>query len=111
MVPLWSGGLTKINIDDIEKIQKICFKIILSQNYICYSKALETLKEITLEQRRKNLCKKFAKKSVENPKINFLFKKAKNLKTRSGKKYVEPFTKTNRAYTGCVPYLTRLLNE
>ena len=76
--PLWTGGLTKTNISDIERIQKRCFKIILSQNYRSYPQALEMLEQVTLEQRRNILCKKFAKRCTRSQKMSGLFAKSKS---------------------------------
>ena len=109
-VPVWNSALTQTNIRNLERVQKTAFKVILSTQYISYRNALEFLKEKTLEQRRKILCKKFALKCTKNPKMTTLFKKAPN-RTRNGKRFLEPLTKTKRAYRGCIPYLTRLLNE
>ena len=113
--PLWSGALTQKNINDIERIQKTCFKVILSGKYHSYESALKTLNMEKLEQRRKNLCIKFAKKCTKNPKMSFLFHKRNTRvptrKNKHPKPYIEPLTHTKRVYTGCVPYLARLLNK
>ena len=110
LVPVWNSGLTQANIRDIKRVQKTAFKVILSTKYTSYQKSLKLLNEKTLEQRRKILCKKFAIKCTKNPKMSILFKKAPNV-TRNSKKFLEPMTKSKRAYKGCIPYLTRLLNE
>ena len=108
--PIWTGALTQANIKDIEKIQKTCFRIILGQNYSSYPETLEMLDQITLEERRKQACKKFAKKSLSHPKMHSYFKRS-NDKTRFSKKFIEPSTKTLRAHNGPIPFLTRLLKE
>ena len=38
-VAIWNSGLTKSQSNDLEKIQKIAFKIILDDNYISYEVA------------------------------------------------------------------------
>ena len=106
--PLWTEGLTQKNKKDIERVQKTCFKVILGQHYSSYENALETLEQETLEQRRKKISKKFAKNCSRNPKFSQFFRKVRN---RSYKPFIEPNTKTKRAFMGSIPYLIRLLNE
>ena len=108
--PIWTGGLTQSNIADIEKIQKTCFKIILGQGYSTYPEALELLDQKTLEERRRQACRKFAKKSVVHPKMKAKFTRTKD-RTRYAKRFIEPKTKSKRASDGPIPFLTRLLNE
>ena len=108
--PLWSGALTKKNSDKIEKVQKTCFKVILGIKYLSYQNSLKVLNEITLEERRKKLCTKFAKKSAVNPKMSFLFQRRAH-RTRKGRPYIEPKTHSKRAQNGSIPYLIRLLNQ
>ena len=73
--PIWTGGLTLANIASIEKVQKTCFKVILSFRYISYREAFNVLGETTLKKRRTAICKKFAKKCTKNPKMSWLFQK------------------------------------
>ena len=61
-VPVWHSGLTQQQSADIERIQKIAFKIILQQNYENYKQAYSSLTAQTLQQRRVKLCSKFASK-------------------------------------------------
>ena len=55
-VAIWNSGLTKGQIKDLEKIQKVAFKIILSDSYISYELACDTFDSPTLSQRRLQLC-------------------------------------------------------
>ena len=109
-LPLWTGALTLINREKIERVQKACFKLMLSNKYTNYETALKLLDEQTLQERRQKLCLKFAKKSAKNPKMKHLFKKQTSYPTRL-RPYMEPLTHSKRAYTGCIPHLIRLLNE
>ena len=54
-VPAWHSGLTRQQSTDIERIQKISFKLILGDNYENYQQACKILSTKTLEQRRINL--------------------------------------------------------
>ena len=100
-----------MNSDKIEKVQKTCFKLILGNNYQSYQNALEKLDELKLDQRRKKLCLKFAKKSSLNPKMSTLFQKRVNRITRKATRFIEPLTHSKRAYNGPIPHLIRLLNS
>ena len=51
-VVIWSSGLTRAQSNDIEKIQKIAFKIILEDNYISYDVACTILNTSPLSYRR-----------------------------------------------------------
>ena len=65
-VPVWHGGLTQKQSKDIERVQKVAFKIILNHNYQSYPHALKTLDAETLYQRRVNICKNFASKNIKS---------------------------------------------
>ena len=59
-VPVWHPGLTKKQSADIESVQKMAMKIILQDKYVDYKLACSTLSAKTLEERRLQLCSKFA---------------------------------------------------
>ena len=61
--PLWSGDLSIKNTRDLERVQKIAFKIILGPKFLSYEDALAELEEETLEERKIDLCKKFGPNS------------------------------------------------
>ena len=42
-VPVWNAGLTKHESNQIERVQRSAFHIILGEGYVCYENALETL--------------------------------------------------------------------
>ena len=65
--PVFTSMLTQQDIHDIERIQKIVLKIILSENYTTYEEACITMNTITLEKRRKHLSLKFALSCINNP--------------------------------------------
>ena len=58
-VPVWHSGLTNKQTNQIEKIQKIAFKIILGDDYISYDVACTLLGVEPLELRRTQLCLNF----------------------------------------------------
>ena len=51
-VAVWHSGLTKINIESIERIQKQAMKVIFKSQYSSYENALKLAKFTTLEMRR-----------------------------------------------------------
>ena len=61
-VPVWHSSLTKLQSNEIEKVQKIAMKIILKHKYVSYDLACRKFNTITLEERREKLCYKFASK-------------------------------------------------
>ena len=109
--PVFTSGLSKTNIKDIENIQKSAFKIILRGNYKDYNNALSVLGQDTLEYRRNLITFKFAKNCLNHPKMNHLFQRRKNVKTRSGNRFIESRFKSSRGYNGPIQFMTRLLNQ
>ena len=109
-VPTFTGALTTKNIEDIEQVQKLAFKIILRGKYKDYNNALEILEEKTLEERRKELTLKFAKKCQKHPIMKGYFN-LNNNGTRSGDTYTETLSLNARLYNEPINYMTRLLNE
>ena len=110
-VPVWHGGLTEKQSKDIERVQKVAFKIILNHNYQSYPHALKTLDAETLYQRRVNICKNFASKNI---KIEFsLFDKPQqHPRTRSKPKTVKEFKCNTARYSkSSLPFLSKLLNS
>ena len=68
-MPVFSGALSKTNIQDFEDVQKVAFKIILKGNYKNYENALVVLEQDTLEDRRKFISSRFAKNNYKHPHI------------------------------------------
>ena len=65
-VPVWHSSLTRKQSLDIERVQKVAFRIILGPLYISYKQACQYLCTKTLEERRTKLCLKFAKKNLKS---------------------------------------------
>ena len=57
---VWHSSLTQELSSSLEKVQKICLKIIRGDNYVSYSAALEMCNLKTLARRRENRCLAFA---------------------------------------------------
>ena len=70
---VWHFSITKEEISDLERVQKVACRIILQEDYVSYEQALEELNLQTLYERRDKLCLKFAKRCVNHPKASNMF--------------------------------------
>ena len=109
-VPAWHSGLTKQQSADIERIQKIAFRLILGQKYENYTQACNLLSTQTLREMRVKLCLIFASKNFKSD--NSFFKKVESRKnTRQKANLVQEFKcRTKRFQKSSLPYLANLLN-
>ena len=115
--PVWSGNLTKGENRQIERVQKAAFSIILGSQYKCYEHALKVFNCETLEDRRKGINLKFAKKSSKHPKFahwfSFVQSRSHGMETR--RKHVNAFApvqaRTKTFANSPRAYLTNLLTE
>ena len=109
-VPAWHSGLTKQQSADIERVQKISFKLILGDRYVSYENACKVFSTQTLEQRREKLCLKFAFKNFKSANSLFTKNSSKNI-TRQRSNLVKEFKcRTKRFQKSSLPYLAKLLN-
>ena len=105
---VWHSSLTKWEIVELERVQKVAMRLILGENYISYTDALTTTNLETLSERRRKLCIKFAKKASKSQAFKDLFP----LNTRNNhEKYQVMFAKTDRFKNSAIPYMQRLLNS
>ena len=110
-VSAWHPGLTKIQTKDIERIQKMSFKIILGQNYVNYEHACNYLSEKTLEEWRQKLCLKFAQKNLKSDN-SFFETLVPSVNTRHKSNIVREFKcRTTRYQNSSLSYLVKLLNN
>jgi hypothetical protein len=109
-VPVWHSGLTKQQSNDIERVQKLAFRIILGDNYANYETAYDILYADTLETRRIKLCSKFAAKHLKSEHPMFQ-KVGTHAKTRQKSDLVKEY-KCNfgRYQKSSLPFLAKLLN-
>ena len=109
-VPVWHGGLTKLQSSDIEHVQKVAMQIILQNKYVSYKLACKTLKTKTLEERRTQLCQKFATKNLKSP-VSFFTKLRPTVNTRQSR-VVRDYKCNNKRYKkSSMPILASLLNK
>ena len=110
---IWSSGLTKSQINDLEKIQKVAFKIILEDSYLSYEVACTLLNVSALNFRRTQLCTTFALKLFSSPRCTEYFTPAHVVsKTRSKHHQLveEKKCNTKRYFNAPHNFLARLVN-
>ena len=110
----WAPVGAKKDSDKLERVQKSAAKVILVTEYINYTNALDVLRLQSLEERRKFLCLKFAKKCQEVDKLKSMFPKKRNLHCMP-KRYCQKFivrdTWTERHKKSAIPFMQNLLNN
>ena len=72
------SSLAQLNIDNIERVKKNSFRIILNENYVSYSKALIKLDMDSLSDIRQQFCLNVVLKCVENLQIKLMLQHANN---------------------------------
>jgi len=113
-VPVWHSGLTNLQSNKLERIQKVALRIILGEHYDTYNNACKKFSLVKLSERRDRLCSKFAAKLYLGSRRRQFFSPPDNQKfTRnSGKQIVkEKVTRTKRAFNAPQNYLARLINQ
>ena len=104
---VWHSSLTLGEEKELERVQKVALRLILGDNYKDYDQARLVTAIQTLSERRKQLCLKFAKKSVKNGSLKDLFQP--NTDSHHEKFHVT-FAKTDRLKNSAIPFMQRLLN-
>ena len=74
-VRYWGPMITQGEVRRLEKIQRTVLHVILGNKYTSYREALLKVNLETLEERRKNLCIKFAAKTSEQQKFRHWFER------------------------------------
>ena len=110
---VWHSRLTQEQTSDIERVQKICLRIILRENYVSYDAALEMCALDRLADRRDARCMRFAKRCLKHPKFKNLFPLSEPdpYNFRSVEKYEVNFARTDHYRDSTIPYLQRKLND
>ena len=110
---VWHSSLSEENKSDLERVQKSAVKIIMGEKYQSYQKSLALLDMETLEDRRENLCLKFAQRCLKNDKAKKMFpiNQKSGMKTRKMEKYHVQHANTDRLQNFALIYMQNLLNE
>ena len=117
--PVWTSGMTKAENNQLERVQKAAFAIILDLNYTSYAGALKYLDRTTLSERRQGINLKFAKMALKSEKFNHWFCKIKpteqvpNTRSRSvNTNVLVPVEARTKGFKNSpIAYLTRLIND
>ena len=110
--PVFFSRLTKEQSKAIEDCQRKAFSIMLGPNFMSYERALVTLEQERLSDRRLAAALKFGEKCTKNPKHSDMFPPnppGRDLRTQRVS-YKEYFCRTDRLYNSSIPTITRLLN-
>ena len=110
---VWHFSLSEEERINLERVQKVAFKVILKSRYIDYESALKILGLKTLEERRYSLCLNFAKKATKHPvaKEMFPLNSFSEHSTRHQEKYKVQMARTSRLRDSSIPQMQRLLNS
>ena len=109
---VWHSSITEGESYDLERIQKVALKIILSDKYTTYEDALKSCNLSSLSERRSELALRFAKKCVKNPKAADIFPYNNPLiRTRVTGKFKVTNARTDRLAKSAIPFMQRLLNN
>ena len=113
--PVWTGGLTKSEVSQIERVQKAAFAIILGYQYTSYTDACKLLSRGTLENRRAEINLKFARKFYASERYNHCIQKNSStcsMETRSKKSVLAPVQSRTKSFEKSpISYLTQLLRK
>ena len=104
---VWHSSLTLQNKEDLERVQKSAVRLILGKEYTGYKKSLQILEMANLDERRRELCLRFAKNAAKHGKMKTSIC---NMKTRNREKYVVPYANTQRLQKSPIIYMQNLLN-
>ena len=110
---VFHSRLTVEDRDSLERIQKCCLRIILGDNYVSYTAALEMTGLKTLHQRREDRCLNFALKAVKHP-LNcrmFPLNPETGQDTRNSEKFTVNFGRTDTYSRSSIPDNQRRLNR
>ena len=89
--------MSQENQEDIERVQKCAFKIILRNKYINYENACQELNLQTLKERREYLFEKFTLRNIQHEKFQMFFQENQNMMNlRNPLKFKISYTNTER---------------
>ena len=111
-VIVWNSGLTKSQVKELEKIQKVALTIIAGGKYADYDSLCQYFGIAKLSTRRAELCAKLAVKLYLSPRCDQYFTRTEQGGTRRNNILVKENTsRTSRCYNAPHNYLARLVNQ
>ena len=111
---VFHSSLTESQSKSLERLQSTCLKVILQDNYVSYSAALETTGLETLWDRREKRCLDFGKKCIKHHQNSRFFPLNPNLtnetEIREREKNYVNYARTEDYKNSAIPYCQRILN-
>ena len=99
---------------DLERVQKGAVRCILGDSYKGYEDALKRLGLVTLEERREQMCLKFAKQCLKLDKMKQFFPRKNNshaMEVRCSEFYQVIRSQTERFRKSAIPSMIKMLND
>ena len=110
---VYHSMLTNDQANMLERVQKVCLKVILGTDYINYSNSLEEFSLLSLYDRREKRILDFSHKALSHPlhKNMFPIQKQDLHDIRNKEKYVVNFANTETYKNSFIPYAQQKLNK
>ena len=111
---VWHSSLSQKNRNDLERVQRSAVRCILKERYKGYEDALDKLGLVTLDERRAQMCLKFAKQCLKLDKMKRLFprnQKDHAMEVRSSEFYKVVKAQTERFKKSVIPSMIKMLND
>ena len=114
-VPAWHPGLTELQHDALERIQKRACRIMLGYKYyVSYVEALNQCQLINLRTRRDQICLQFIKKILKSPAFHSWLPKTRKedvgRSLRNSHLLTVPMARTQRYERSPIPFMVKLWN-
>ena len=110
-VVVWNSGLSKSQVNTLEKIQKVALLIILGAKYSKYDAACQYFNISKLSSRREELCANYAVKLYLSPRCDQFFTRKTGVVRNNHTLVKENTARTTRCYNAPHNYLARLVNQ
>ena len=113
---VWHSTLTAEMSQNLERVQKVCIKVIMGDDYEDYTSALDNCGLETLSIRREDRCLQYGLKSLLHPVHSKQFPVNPHIKsnlhdTRNSEHFRVNWAKTDSYRMSAIPYIQRKLND
>ena len=113
---VWYSILTGDQSHNLERVQKLCLRIILGEDYCGFDSALDSCGLEKLSVRREAKCLKFGLKSLLHPTHSSMFPVNPQVLTnpdnaRSSEHFLVNFSRTESYGDSTIPYIQKMLNK
>ena len=108
---VWHSSITRKQISEIESIQKLAFRLILQNRYTGSSRACAMFQTLTLEQRRQEICERFAIKNLKSANSMFEILPSDSRLRNKSIRVKEYKCHTRRFQRSTLPFLASVINQ